>query len=111
MASRISGYPRSNMLLAVLNFINRGQKLSYAWKTAQNRSCEKCLNKVHPSPFQRVGTSVSDPFSSNPDTDPTKNINPDPDPVPHPDPSYFLPLSEIFLFLHNYKIFSSKEVN
>ena len=51
--------------------------------------------------------SVSDPNSSNPD--PAKNLNPDP--VPDPDPSYFLPLSEFFLLLHNYKIFSSKEVN
>ena len=47
--------------------------------------------------------SVSDPYSLNPDTDPAKNLN--------PDPSYFLPLSDFFLLLHNYKIFSSKEVN
>ena len=68
-----------------------------------------------------VWSSVSDPYSSHPDLDPAKNLNPDPDPaknpnpdpdpVPDPDPSYFLPLSEIFLLLHNYKIFSSKEVN
>ena len=55
------------------------------------------------------GTSVSDPYSSNPDPDSAKNINPDPDPVP--DPSYFVPLTEFFLLLHNYKIVSSKEVN
>ena len=40
------------------------------------------------------GTSVSDPYSSNPDPDSAKNINPDPDPVP--DPSYFEPLTEFF---------------
>ena len=45
--------------------------------------------------------SVSDPYSSNPD--PAKNRN--------PDPSYFLPLSEFFYLLHNYKFFSPKEVN
>ena len=33
-------------------------------------------------------TSVSDPYSSNPDPDPAKNLNPD------PDPSYFFTLSE-----------------
>ena len=47
-------------------------------------------------------SSVSDPYSSNPDPDPAKNLN--------PDPSYFLPVPEFFLLLHNYKIFSSNEV-
>ena len=41
-------------------------------------------------------TSVSDPYSSNPDPDPdsAKNLNLDPDPVPDLDQSYLLPLSE-----------------
>ena len=47
--------------------------------------------------------SVSDPYSSNPDLDPAKNLN--------PDPSYYLPLSEFFLSYLIIKIFSSKEVN
>ena len=52
-----------------------------------------------------VESSVSDPYSLNPDPDPAKNLNPD------PDNSYFLPLSEIFFkLLHNYKIFSSNVV-
>ena len=29
-----------------------------------------------------LGTSVSDPYSLNPDPDPAKNLNPDPDPDP-----------------------------
>ena len=29
-----------------------------------------------------VGSSVSDPYSLNPDPDPAKNLNPDPDPDP-----------------------------
>ena len=45
------------------------------------------LKKVRP-----LTSSVSDPYSSNPD--PAKNLNSDPDPVP--DPSYFLPLSDFF---------------
>ena len=51
-------------------------------------------------------TSVSDPYSLNPDPDldPAKNIN--------PDPSYFLTLSEnIKKLFHNYKLLLSKEVN
>ena len=32
-------------------------------------------------------TSVSDPYSLNPD--PAKNLNPDPDPDPDPDPGKF----------------------
>ena len=58
-------------------------------------------------------------FQLNPDPDPAKYLNPDPDPEdleslnPDPDPSYFLALSESknLKLLHNYKIFSSKEVN
>ena len=79
--------------------------------------------------------SVSDPNSSNPDPDPAKNLNPDPEPAKNlypyptskksqsgsgskrslnldPNPMYFLTLSEQKLkLLHNYKTFSSKEVN
>ena len=45
-----------------------------------------------------MGT-VSDPYSSNPDPDPAKTLNPDMDPVPDTDPSYLLPqpVSEFFL--------------
>ena len=45
-----------------------------------------------PNPRSVPATSVSDPYSSNLDPDPAKNLNPD------PDPSYFLPLSEIFFY-------------
>ena len=49
-------------------------------------------------------TSVSDPYSLNPDPDPAKNLN--------PDPSYFLTQSEKnIIFFHNDRTFSSKEVN
>ena len=48
-------------------------------------------------------SSVSDPYLSNPDPDPAKNLNPD------PDPSYFFTLSEKKLkLLHYYKVFIIK---
>ena len=43
---------------------------------------------LNPDEVPQFSSSVSDPYSCNPD--PAKNLNPD------PDPSYFLPLSEIF---------------
>ena len=54
---------------------------------------------------KKIEASVSDPYSSNPDSDPAKNLNPD------PDPSYFLVsyhYLKFFVLLHNYKIFYKK---
>ena len=68
-------------------------------------------------PSQAAKVCVSVPYSSNPDlADPGRNLNPDSGSgsrrTLNPDPSYFLTLSEQKLkLLHNYKTFSSKEVN
>ena len=37
----------------------------------------RCVNSLH---LPKVVNSVSDPYSSNPDSDLAKNLNPDPDP-------------------------------
>ena len=50
---------------------------------------------LNPDEVPQFSSSVSDPYSCNPD--PAKNLNPD------LDPSYFLPLSEIF-FITSYVI-------
>ena len=47
------------------------------WKRSTENETEKQYlgNKEYPKVF----FSVSDPYSLNPDTDPTKNLNPDPE--------------------------------
>ena len=64
-------------------------------------------NKVGDKPYYtNPASSVSDPYSSNPDRDLAKNLNPD------PDPGYFFALSEKKLKLcYYYRFLSSKEVN
>ena len=64
--------------------------------------------------FPTLLSSVSDPYSINPDPDKAKNLNPDPDPEDLESESKLF-LNAIWQkkikLLHNYKIFSSKEVN
>ena len=68
------------------------------WKSLRGQKllqiCRKIVNKhfcISDFKYQPEKSSVSDPYSLNPD--PAKILNPE------PDPSYFLPLSDFFLFI------------
>ena len=62
---------------------------------------ENCYKKVNECKKIGAGSSVSDPYSWNPD--PAKKLN--------PDPSYLLTLSEKKIKVKDYKNLSSEEVN
>ena len=83
-------------------------KLAYHYHRYQNDTVQDVGS------FPTLLSSVSDPYSINPDPDKAKNLNPDPDPEDLESESKLF-LNAIWQkkikLLHNYKIFSSKEVN
>ena len=87
---------------------NRAASQHWTSWTQGNKDLLEAVQKevVRATSKLKAETSVSDPYSLNPDLDPAKHLNPD------PDPSYFSTLSENNNKLfHNYTIFYSKEVH